>query len=436
MLSENTLFTLFEVMVVIFEMFIPHQYLKFSLYRNHKNRILYLLSYVLFGIILTVLSLYYRDVPIALLTATFIGVLLISIFFYDGMIVKKLYTAVIFIILAIISETACAGIVAGLSGNRIFRLGEYGPNRIAFVIISKLIQILLVYLMSIYARRREEGMTLGKVMPLLLCQIFSVYLVNGVFVYNLNSPMNLQLFLYVLAVLYINLIIFWHVETIKDSYETQKNSEIAENQLNAQVRYYKELESQHQFVKRLWHDINKHIRAIENLVATDHKELAAQYIEDLKKTVNQTSVIIDTANPTLNAVLQEYMKQAQALDIRMEMDLSIPDDIAVQPIDLAVIVGNTVENAIAACSKMPPGSEARAVSIRLFKQVNLLFYEISNPVNHEHRHLNLNINSRKRIHGYGLQNVRSTVEKYNGHFDTQSDDSTYKVTIILNLEAE
>jgi signal transduction histidine kinase len=366
-----------------------------------------------------------------LLTSTFLGVLLISIFFYDGKASQKLYAAIIFIVLALISEVVCAGMVAGLSGNKIFRLSEYGPNRIAFVVISKLIQILLVYLMSIHVRRREGGITFGKIMPLLLCQIFCVYLINGVFVYNLNDPMNIELFLSVLAVLYVNLIIFWHVETVKDSYEIQKNKELAENQLNAQIRYYNELESQHNFVKGLWHDMSKQIRAIENLVAADHRELATKYIEDIKKRLNQTSVVIDTANPILNAVLQGYSKQAQALDIRLDMDLSVPSEIVVQPMDLAVIVGNTVENAIAACSDISPESGERTISIRLFKQGSLLLYEITNPLGRDRKHPKRN--NGKRIHGYGLHNVRNTVEKYNGYVDVQSDETTFMVTIVLNL---
>jgi signal transduction histidine kinase len=434
-LSEKTLFMLFEIMVVFFEMFIVHQYLKgYLLYRNYRNRICYLLSYLLFGFVLSVLSLYCRNIPMILLTSTFLGVLLISVLFFEGKITQKLCAAIIFIILAGMSEIACAAIVMGLSGNKIFRLGEYGSNRIVFVLVSKLIQILLVYLMSIYNRRRKEGITFGKIVPLLLCQIFSVYLINGIFVYNLSTPMNLELFFSVLAVLYVNLIIFWHVETIKDSYEIQWNREMAENQLNAQIRYYKELESQHNFVKGLWHDMDKHIRAIENLVAADHRELAAKYIEEIKRTIDQISVVIDTANPILNAVLHEYMKQAELLNIQMDMDLSIPNELAVQPMDLAVIIGNTVENAIAACSDMSSSeSGERRISIRLFKQGSLLFYEIINPLGRDRKRPKHND---KRIHGYGLYNVRNTVEKYKGHVDVQSDETAFKVTIVLNLGRE
>jgi hypothetical protein len=57
MSSEKTLFVLFEITVVFFEMFIVHQYLKGCLpYRNYRNRICYLLLYLLFGFILSVLS--------------------------------------------------------------------------------------------------------------------------------------------------------------------------------------------------------------------------------------------------------------------------------------------------------------------------------------------------------------------------------------------
>jgi hypothetical protein len=99
MTPEKTLFMLFEVMVVVFEMFIVYQYLKNALYRNSKSRLFYLLSYVLFGSALAVLSLYCRDMPMVLLTSTFLGVLLIAVFFYEGKTAQKLYTAVVFAII-------------------------------------------------------------------------------------------------------------------------------------------------------------------------------------------------------------------------------------------------------------------------------------------------------------------------------------------------
>ncbi|MDR1205651.1 MAG: ATP-binding protein, partial [Peptococcaceae bacterium] len=162
---------------------------------------------------------------------------------------------------------------------------------------------------------------------------------------------------------------------------------------------------------------------------------AAKYIEEIKRTINQISVVIDTANPILNAVLHEYMKQAEALNIQMDMDLSIPNELAVQPMDLAVIIGNTVENAIVACSDMSSSeSGERRISIRLFKQGKLLFYEIINPLGRDRKHPKHN--DSKRIHGYGLYNVRNTAEKYKGHVDVQSDETTFKVTIVLNLACE
>jgi sensor histidine kinase regulating citrate/malate metabolism len=172
---------------------------------------------------------------------------------------------------------------------------------------------------------------------------------------------------------------------------------------------------------------------MENLVAADHKELAAKYVGDLRRTVDQASVAIDTANPTLNAVLREYARQAQSLGIRLDMDLGVPGEMAVQPVDLAVIVGNTAENAIAACSKISSESGERAISIRLFKQGGLLFYEIANPLGNDDAQPKAG--GGRRVHGYGLQNVRKTVEKYHGHLDARSDGNTYTVTIVLNLAA-
>jgi hypothetical protein len=428
-MNSNIFYTGAEVFIVIVEIFIVHEYLKGIFDSRDISRAAHMCGFAFFGLALSFFSLFY-PLPQILMVTTFAGTSLLALFLYDGTIFQKILASIIFCILTTLSEIICVGIEAGVTGGNLSLPSEYGLTRIVFAVISKLIQIILVRLIVSVVHKRNDGLVLSQVLPLLLCQILSMYLVDRVVLEELDQPMSAGLMICVVGILYINVIIFWYTEKIKDAYEMKGRKESAENQLEAQSKYYQDLEINQNTVKALWHDIQKHMSAMEKLVALNHKNEAAEYIENLNQAMQQVVPMIDTENQMVNVVLSECMQRARRSDIKIKPKIEIPKDIAVQPMDLAVIIGNTADNAISACEKITDSSVEKVIEIQLVKKEMLLFYTISNPYDSSIRPKSTD---RAAFHGYGLQNVRKSVEAYGGHMNIRDDGTVYKVQIMLSL---
>jgi signal transduction histidine kinase len=80
-------------------------------------------------------------------------------------------------------------------------------------------------------------------------------------------------------------------------------------------------------------------------------------------------------NTTLNAAITHYIAIAEKKSIKVNISATIPADLNVDEMQLAIVISNLIENAIHACEKMPE-NERRINIIARYK--SQLLFEISN----------------------------------------------------------
>lgn len=97
----------------------------------------------------------------------------------------------------------------------------------------------------------------------------------------------------------------------------------------------------------------------------------------------------------------------------------------ISPIDLYVILGNTLDNAINGCSVLP--EKDRWIHIKMRKQIMLLLYQVSNSKSEK-----IAIHRSGKYHGYGLKNVERSVNRYYGQISISSSPDQYSVSIRMN----
>ena len=82
-------------------------------------------------------------------------------------------------------------------------------------------------------------------------------------------------------------------------------------------------------------------------------------------------------------------------------------------VDLTILISNTLDNAIEACEKLP--EEDRRIFVQVLLEEDVLFYAVRNrslPVNVQPGQLPVTTKIPPSLHGYGLENVRTTLKKY------------------------
>lgn len=127
--------------------------------------------------------------------------------------------------------------------------------------------------------------------------------------------------------------------------------------------------------------------------------------------------------PVINAVLAQKESDCRQAGIALAVDLHLPDTLGVKPMHMCSILVNMLDNAIAACEKMPDGNKPQ---IRLASVIDgdYLLVKVTNPANKPPKR-----NTTR--HHYGLQILTELAREYGGDFQGSWREGVY--TAIMSL---
>ena len=407
-----------EIACVIAEMWLVHMFLG-SFYAKRKCSILQMLGvYGLFGAIITVLSLL-PDMSFARLAVTFVGVWATALVLFRAKVIQGLLSGVAYC--AIVAVNDVISVVSfQLCGVSSDALMASNPARAMLLIVAHILLFGIIIILCIINHKSASKMSIKILLPVLPCWAISI-LLGFVFTWQC-VVMEYEwhpLFLVVLiGLLYTNIIMIYFTNKTSEQAQLKKDFEIAEHHYAMQQEYYDQLRVQQEETRALWHDISKYLRASQ----VDKSDAALQEVQQMLDSISQ---VVDVNNRVVSVILNEYFQVAKDVDVSIDLDVLVPTELFVTAADLYVLLGNTLDNAIEACTELP--KEQRRISLKLKKHNSMLYYEISNPYDEKHLH-----RVRGNYHGFGLKNVAKCVEKYRGKLDVSKSNGVFRVVAHMN----
>lgn len=112
----------------------------------------------------------------------------------------------------------------------------------------------------------------------------------------------------------------------------------------------------------------------------------------------------------------------------MEIDCFVPQELSIQPDILAVILGNCLDNSIAACLRLPNKERSLSLNIRYFQQN--LFINIRNNFDEKEK----STRKSRQKDGWGLRNIDALVQEYQGNIKRFIKDGQYQIEILLPIK--
>lgn len=407
-----------EIACVIAEMWIVHMFLG-SLYTKRNYSILQILSlYGIFGAVVTVFSLL-PNMAFARLTVTFLGVWTIGLLLFRAKLLQGVLSGVAFCAIVTVNDViATVGFQAcGVSSDALM---ASNPARSMLLIVAHILLFGIIIILCIINRKSASKMSVKILLPVLPCWAISI-LLGFVFTWQC-VVMEYEwhpLFLVVLiGLLYTNIIMIYFTNKTSEQAQLKKDFEIAEHHYAMQQEYYDQLRVQQEETRALWHDISKYLRASQ----VDKSDEALQEVQQMLDSITQ---VVDVNNRVVSVILNEYFQAAKDADVSIDLDVLVPTELFVTAADLYVLLGNTLDNAIEACTELP--KEQRRITLKLKKHNSMLYYEISNPYDEKHLH-----RARGHYHGFGLKNVTKCVEKYRGKLDVSKSNGVFRVVAHMN----
>lgn len=140
-----------------------------------------------------------------------------------------------------------------------------------------------------------------------------------------------------------------------------------------------------------------------------------------------------TGNVSLDAILNSKLSIVEKERIAINCKVEIGENLAVSDIDLCILLGNLIDNAVEACRGIPE-EEERFLRIYMCIRKQQLYISVSNATNEVIRKLDAEYISKKRgDHGHGLKRINIVVDKYGGFIKRANEPGVFATEIMLPL---
>ena len=211
-------------------------------------------------------------------------------------------------------------------------------------------------------------------------------------------------------------------------------AEIMEQERELYYRQLKVMQGSLEQQKSIRHDMKLHLAVIKRFLLTDQEREAVKYLEKISKEL-EIKDYIQSNNIPFDSIVNYKLSEAKG-DVKINANVAIPKEIKMDTMDIVIIMGNLIENALEAVEKV----KDKRINLDIFFDRGNLFINIKNTFDGEVKYSKKSpteewIISRKsgRDHGYGLRNVRKSVEKYNGKLEMSYDKNYFNVNVLVYL---
>lgn len=214
----------------------------------------------------------------------------------------------------------------------------------------------------------------------------------------------------------------------------QQTDEMNRRMLQYEERHYRDLQKKNEDLRAFRHDYNYHVQVLQELAASDNPDTThklRKYVKELSDVKDQF-FYLSVNHPVADAIVN-YFYESVAGIAHLEIEGKFPERLFVSDIDLCTVLSNLLRNAADAVKKLPEGSPAR-IYLSLYSDDHYLSIFIENTSNPYDREFFDELPTSKDDtvnHGFGLKNVRETINRYHGNLDIQYKDNIFSVCAYL-----
>ena len=182
-------------------------------------------------------------------------------------------------------------------------------------------------------------------------------------------------------------------------------------------------------IKKMRHDLRHHDAILLTMLEDGKIGEAKRFLAEHGTRIAQIKDMIYCRNSVVNAILANYAGIAVEKGYRVDIVAHIPENIAFDPVDLAGLLANIVENAIEACDKVT--AERPYIDMRCMYKNGTLRIAMSNSCPEKPDFIGGLPQTNKTVGGIGLQSVMSVVERYDGLANFAYENGAFVTKIMI-----
>lgn len=302
------------------------------------------------------------------------------------------------------------------------------------------IRIIVLILVVIFKKHSERNYS-GNILGILPNHIYIIVLVNIFLADGLIETANfkttnvtekeaiIKVIAVFLTICIIAALISLLLSVVSKKYYSDINS-MLEGQIQAQISYYEAREKNYTEIRKFKHDYINHINCVRSLLQAGRYDDVSEYLESLSDIFPMEYTLFNTGNFVSDVILSDKQNSVIGKNITIKFDGSIPASI--NKTDLCIILGNAIDNAVEACRGLEGEKDILVYGGFSHGYFVLTVKNPTDNVASGNDILPFTTKSNKFEHGFGLLNIKSVVDKYDGYMKIENADNFFTLSLTFN----
>jgi len=404
-----------------------YEFMKLFYKEKAVNRKIEFGSYLTYFILITVLHLFVK-IPIILLIANLLFFLILTFNYKSNLKERILVIFLIYVTLMCI-ETI---IVLATGYFKVDLLMKNDYQSILGSVIIRIVSYVMVLILGSYKRIRKGGRVPSTYwLCITIIPVGTLYLLTTIFIENTAKPATI--FIATTLVMLINFATFYLYDQIARTLSDKTEQTL----MKQQNQYYENqlalMRTSLKATQTIKHDLINHITCIYILVKDNRKEETLNYLSKVVKVISSEEGVACTGNIVIDSIINFKLEEAKSHKITITTDLSIPEKMKITSFDLAVILGNLLDNALNAVKKLVNNKyidihieyKKGKFILKIENSFNGIIIKKDGAITSSHRD--------KENHGLGLESVKTVVEKYNGSIEFEYDENKFSTMLFMDV---
>lgn len=192
-------------------------------------------------------------------------------------------------------------------------------------------------------------------------------------------------------------------------------------------KYYREVENMYEKMRGWRHDYRHHIQAMKVHAARGEYQEIDRYLDMLDDDLTNVETVVRTGNRMADAIFNSKLSLAAERQIQVKAQARLPVALTVSELDLCILIGNLMDNAMEACMELP--AEQRLIRIYMEMKGSYLYLALTNTAGGGKK--NSFATTKGEGHGLGISRMDAVVRKYGGYIKRASEEEAFSTEILL-----
>lgn len=389
---------------------------------NHKIEFLSYVGYYIF-IALVYLTI---NIPVVTMIGNIVAYFGLS-FNYKAGIKRRLLSVLMIYLIGMCIEVIVA-LLSGYFNYSLITVNNY--SSVYGLFIFQILLYLVIRILNNYKNiRKGEIIPLANWAAIIIIPISSLYIILTLF--QATGLSWEQILIGVVLILLVNFTTFYLYDVISASMVDKMDKILLGQQNKYYQKQFELMESSLKTTKAMRHDLRNHLSVIYALVEKGERDAALKHLAKMTDVYDDKKQYACTENIDIDSILNFKIQAAEQQNIKIALDLSIPEKMDIPSFDLAIILGNLLDNAIEAVADL---EEERQIKTNINYDKGRLIILVENPYQGERVKVGnryLSTNKEPSQHGLGLENVKSVLQKYDGSMDINQRSNIFSVSLLL-----